>query len=84
MVCYSIALALELLRKADIGIIVPFINIKNIFKEIQINHGHLGLHTNDWGICEEERNMTVAVGPVNTLIHPRRSLFNFSGGLGKI
>ena len=54
--------------------------MKNVFKKIQINHGHLGFHTNDWGICEEERNMTVAVGPVNTLIQPRRSLFSFSGG----
>lgn len=34
LVCYPIALALEFLRKADTGVIVPFINMKNIFEKL--------------------------------------------------
>lgn len=48
-----------------------------------MNHGHLGLHTNNWKVCEEDRTMAVAADPVSSYIS-KKSVKFLRGTWGKI
>lgn len=56
--------------------------MKNVFQKIQINFWHLGLHSNEWGGCEEERNVAMVAGPVKSYIPEKKCYFS-QGALGK-